>query len=704
MSFSVQPSPNLENGTPDSKREEIRNYFHDCWGVYESLFDVMASDEAYFQRADPLRHPLIFYLGHTATFFINKMVLAKVISERVNPRFESIFAIGVDEMSWDDLNEQNYKWPTVAEVWQYRREVRAVVEQAIDELPLSLPVTWEDPFWVIMMGIEHERIHIETSSVLMRQLPLKFVQENLRWPVCEQSDKAPENNFLNVAGGQVILGKPLGHKYYGWDNEYGKQETSVTDFRAGRFLVSNGEFKKFIDAGGYSTQKWWSEEGWAWRNFRKAEYPVFWIMGKNGKVSLRCLATEIDMPWNWPAEVNFLEAKAFCNWMAETTGRPVRLPSEAEWYRLLAVAGLNDVEDWSQAAGNINLSQGASPCPVNKYLTAGFGDVMGNVWQWTETPISGFPGFKVHPLYDDFSTPTFDTRHNLFKGGSWISTGNEVTKYARYAFRRHFFQHAGFRYIESAAPVEIKNEVYETDSSVSQYCEFHYGVEYFGVPNFPKQVAEICGELVKSRPHARALDLGCATGRSSFELARFFDHVTGVDFSARFIRVGHEMQQTGTILYTMAEEGELVTYHEKNLKDFGLEQLQDKVEFWQGDAHNLKTQFTDYDLVLACNLIDRLYNPAKFIEHILRRIKPGGLLVLLSPYTWLEEFTPKDNWLGGRKVDGENVMTLDGLRRELEPVFTLVGDPKDVPFVIKETARKFQHTVSQMTVWEKTGH
>ena len=79
----------------------------------------------------------------------------------------------------------------------------------------------------------------------------------------------------------------------------------------------------------------------------------------------------------------------------------------------------------------------------------------------------------------------------------------------------------------------------------------------------------------------------------------------------------------------------------------------------------------------------------------------GGLLVLMSPYTWLEEFTPRDKWLGGRKVDGENVTTLEGLRARLEPGFRMVAEPRDVEFVIRETARKFQHTASHMTVWEK---
>ncbi|MGY8784664.1 MAG: SUMF1/EgtB/PvdO family nonheme iron enzyme, partial [Pseudomonadales bacterium] len=106
-------------------------------------------------------------------------------------------------------------------------------------------------------------------------------------------------------------------------------------------------------------------------------------------------------------------------------------------------------------------------------------DVTGNVWQWTESPIDGYPGFNVHPWYDDFSTPTFDGKHNLIKGGSWISTGNETLASSRYAFRRHFFQHAGFRMVisEQEPKKQAQDNVYETDELIAQYCEFHYGNE-----------------------------------------------------------------------------------------------------------------------------------------------------------------------------------------------------------------------------------
>ncbi len=701
MSFEVMPTPLLDKKNPDTLREEIRRYFRDAWSVYENLFEVMANDESYFTRADPLRHPIIFYLGHTATFFINKMILAKILTERIDPHLESIFAIGVDEMSWDDLNEENYDWPTVAQTWEYREKVRLVVENVIDTLPLSAPVSWNDPFWVVLMGIEHERIHLETSSVLMRQLPLHLVRTQKNWPVCDRAGEAPSNDLVSVSGGLVVQGQAENHPYYGWDNEFGRLETEVTDFKASRYLVSNGEFKNFVDNKGYETRKWWTEEGWSWVQFRKAKFPSFWVEKEVGVFNLRCLAQEISMPWDWPAEVNYLEAKAFCNWKAEVSGRSVRLPTEAEWQRLLQASGMADQAPWTGSKANINLSRYASSCPVNDHAQGDFFDVVGNVWQWTETPIGGFPGFKVHPLYDDFSIPTFDTRHNLFKGGSWISTGNEATPFSRYAFRRHFFQHAGFRYIESTAEVELQDDIYETDELISQYCEFHYGDDYYEVPNFPRKAAEICGELMQGRTFRRALDLGCATGRSTFELARFCEQVTGIDFSARFIKVGHEMQNRGSIRYAIPNEGELVHFHEKSLKQFGLDGVRDKVEFWQGDAHNLKPQFTGYDLVLACNLVDRLYHPAKFLAHITERINKGGLLVLLSPYTWLEEFTPKEHWLGGKKVAGENLTTLDGLHQELEPVFRRLGEPQDVPFVIRETARKFQHSLSQMTVWEK---
>lgn len=705
MTSSLFPrTPPLAGSDVDASRARILDYFHRSFERYEQLFEVLSCDAAYFKKPIALRHPLIFYFGHTATFFINKLLLTGLLtghaSSRINPRFESMFAIGVDEMSWDDLNEANYQWPTVAEVKAYRDAVRATVDGIIRNAPLTLPIDWDNPWWAILMGIEHERIHLETSSVLIRQHPLDYVRPHPAWQPCRSTGIAPENTLVNIPAGPVHLGKAPTDASYGWDNEYGQHDAAVPAFQASRYLVSNGEFRQFVDAGGYQDDSLWLEEGAAWKKFAQAEHPTFW-QRDGERWQLRLLSEVVDMPWDWPVETNYHEAKAFCQWQARETGQPVRLPSEDEWVRLLAISGIGEINESEPAPANLHLDHWASSCPVNTFAHGPLFDVVGNVWQWTETPIYPFDGFAVHPIYDDFTTPTYDDRHNLIKGGSWISCGNEARHSARYAFRRHFFQHAGFRTVVGAPLAAAAASHYETDRQLSEYAEFHYGDDYFGVANFPRAIAELAIAAMGERPAGKALDLGCATGRASFELARHFEHVTGIDFSARFINLGVQLAEQGVLRYTLAEEGELVSYRERRLADLGLESVRHKVDFLQGDACNLKALHTGYDLIVAANLIDRLYSPKKLLENIHTRLNPGGLLLIASPYTWLEEHTPRAEWIGGFKQDGENVTTLDGLKALLGKHFRLLGEPIAVPFVIRETRRKFQHSLSEVTVWER---
>lgn len=692
-------TPNLRDSDEVSLRQALRNYFVTTFNRYESLFECLASDEAYYVKPISLRHPLIFYFGHTATFFINKLLLSRMIDSRINHKFESMFAVGVDEMGWDDLNDSHYTWPSVAEVKAYRDKVRALVINVIETAPLQLPVDWGNPWWAIIMGIEHERIHLETSSVLIRQHKLHFVKSLPQWQPSRETGCAPQNILINVPAGSVGLSKDTTHPYYGWDNEYGVHHADVNAFEAAKYVVSNQEFLYFVEAGGYVNSHYWEEEGRAWLNFTKAQFPTFWIKRATGW-HLRLMTEEVPMPWDWPVEVNYHEAKAFCNWKKAETGLPVRLPTEDEWYRLYTTAGLQELGP-QRANANLHLDYFASTCSVTKFAQGEFFDVVGNVWQWTETPIYPFNGFEVHAIYDDFTTPTFDNRHNLMKGGSWISCGNESLASSRYAFRRHFFQHAGFRYVVSGDIKPLPSSHYETDKLLSEYAEFHYGDEYFGVPNFSKNLVELAIKILGEKPKISALDLGCASGRATFELARYFDRVTGIDFSARFIGQGVQLTKGETLRYALAEEGELVAYKSRSLLELDLDDVKTKVNFMQGDACNLKPQFTGYDFILAANLIDRLYSPAKFLSQIHERLNLGGVLMLASPYTWLSEHTPREEWLGGFKKDGESFTTLDGLKAHLQQHFRLISGPIEVPFVIRETKRKYQHTLSEVTFWER---
>jgi 5-histidylcysteine sulfoxide synthase len=297
----------LNSGTAEDKRVEIRDYFHKSFTLDEQLYDTLAHDKAFFLRPEPLRHPLIFYLGHTAVFYVNKLIVAKVIEERINPHYEALFSIGVDEMSWDDLNSDNYDWPSVAEVKAYRDQVRTMVDHVIETLPLELPIDWDNPFWVIMMGIEHSRIHLETSSVIIRRLPLDQVRPLPLWEICDETGVAPQNQLLSVAGGTVTLGKDKKNALYGWDNEFGRHQFHVEDFQASKYLVSNQEFMTFVEAGGYRDESYWTEEGRRWIDFSKTGKPLFWV--KDGATyRLRTMAREISMTWDWPVEVIYLVA------------------------------------------------------------------------------------------------------------------------------------------------------------------------------------------------------------------------------------------------------------------------------------------------------------------------------------------------------------------------------------------------------------
>jgi len=687
---------NLKTGTVASKRAEIREYFLKTFELFEKQFEIFVDDAVFYERPEPLRHQIIFYFGHTATFYINKMILGKYISERINPTYESMFAIGVDEMSWDDLNDKHYEWPSVNEVREYREKTKQVVLNYIDNMNFSLPITWENPMWIVLMGIEHERIHIETSSVLHRQLDISKVKEHRDFNICEDtSDTYPRNELLHVKGTEIKIGKDTDGDFFGWDNEYGLHVEKVEDFKASKYLVSNGEFLEFIKAGGYENDEFWSNEGQNWKAYTQAKHPTFWIKKCNG-YSYKSLTKIFPLPLNWPVDVNFLEAEAFCNYLRDKLSLDITLPTEA-MQRCLRDECI--IKNEINVEANIGFKY-ASSTPVDKYKHNNFYDVVGNVWQWTQTPIDRLDGFKIHPLYDDFSVPTFDGRHNIIQGGSWASTGNAELADSRYAFRRHFFQHAGFRYVQTSQQTQTDDLYYEKDEIISQYCEFHFGDEYLGVPNFTKKIAQIANKYAINKNSV--LDIGCSVGRASFELAKEFKNVTGIDFSARFVQVAQTLKDQRVLRYEKKIEGDITEAKEITLKSLELENVDlDRLEFWQGDACNLKPHFKNYDMIIGINLLDRLYDPKLFLEDIAKRLNKDGIFIVGSPFTWSDEYVEKEHWLGGKVENHKPIYSYDTLAQILDKEFSLVEGPFDVEFVIQEHIRKYQHTFSKFSVWKK---
>lgn len=234
--------------------------------------------------------------------------------------------------------------------------------------------------------------------------------------------------------------------------------------------------------------------------------------------------------------------------------------------------------------------------------------------------------------------------------------------------------------------------IYETDRYVEEYLLFHYAspedlLPWSGGPlaalDFPRRTV---GYFSEGRV-ARSLDVGCAVGRSTLELARTSDEVIGVDFSAAFIEAARAMASGGRIRCRRLEEGH-VTSEVEIKQPSGLDAR--GVTYEVGDAMDLRPDLGVFDRVHAGNLVCRLPEPRRFLDRLRGLVVPGGELVLATPCTWLEEFTRRENWPEGR--------TLDWLKMALEGDFEL-AEVADEPFLIRETARKFQWTVSMVTRW-----
>ncbi|MFT3992143.1 MAG: putative 4-mercaptohistidine N1-methyltransferase [Luteolibacter sp.] len=240
--------------------------------------------------------------------------------------------------------------------------------------------------------------------------------------------------------------------------------------------------------------------------------------------------------------------------------------------------------------------------------------------------------------------------------------------------------------------------IYETEKLVSEYLFFHYGSPEEILPPdrpWPVGMQDALDFPCRTPRHfsshtaKRGLDLGCAVGRSTFEMARACEEVIGIDFSHAFIRTAETLRTGGGIPYSRLEEAAIRT--PLIAKAPGGINVS-SIRFQQGDAMNLPESIGTFDRVHAANLLCRLPEPLRLLKRLPSLINPGGELVLATPCTWLEEFTPPTNW--------PETTTLDWLKQHLSPHFQLLREAAE-PFLIRETARKFQWTTSLVTVWKR---
>lgn len=616
------------------------------------------------------------------------MKAVNYISEGIDQHIETTMAVGVDEMSWDDLDDSKRQWPSIDEISQYRKKVKLLIRDLIHSTPLTKAIDENSFFWIIMMGIEHERIHLETSSVLIRELPLSYLKKSDLWSHVAPSNKneAPDNSVVQVDGAEVTLGVGSNYPYYYWDNERGEEKAYVDAFKASKYLVSNREFSTFIEDKGYLDNEHWSDEGWDWLQFSKLRAPKFWVETNNG-LKLRIMLDEIDMPWDWPAEVNFHESQAFCRWKSKKMDATIRLPSELE-YSLMSSRLAEDQPEWSEAPGNINLEYYTSPCAINTYEFDGLFDVIGNVWQWSETPIHAFEGFEPHPAYDDFSVPTFDNLHMMIKGGSWASTGNLSLLKSRYAFRKHFYQHAGFRYIESEKIAKSNFPVRTVDQDIAK--KIHEQFQEFNQSYFKKLEKMILQSLDGLSDNLNILNFHPGSGKLSLSLAKKYKNITHAESSANKLRPLQDLINSRRASYEVQIENKLRNYFELTIEgDFS------SILLVQSSTSSLSRLADSYDLVVLDQCIETITDISKFLSEILSRVNRNGLIVISTDYNFSDE-----GFSGFKSSSGESYHGREALLNLFKDDFKLFKE-QNLDYISYINDRKKLVSNKDILIWKK---
>jgi iron(II)-dependent oxidoreductase len=355
----------------------------------DSLFEIV-KPEALYDRPVAERHRIIFYLGHLEAFDSNLL--------RGGPQSEldKLFAFGIDPVGGGLPTDLPRDWPSIEEVQEYNRKIRA----AVDATPAN------EQLWNV--AIEHRLMHAETLAYMLHQMPVdtKVPQVSSRLAAREILP-----GMITIPAGSVTLGRSEG---FGWDNEFDAHSVEVAEFQIDRYKVTNGDYLKFIRAGGYEDEslKWLTEKG--------IKHPVFW----KSETVYRTMFEEIPMPLDWPVYVSHSEATAYARWVGKS------LPTEAEWQLAAenAVPGNTGFERWD-------------PVPVTADAS-----MVGNGWEWTSTLFKPFPGFQPFPFYPGYSANFFDDQHYVMKGGSARTASCLLRTSFRNWFQPHYqYVYSGFR-------------------------------------------------------------------------------------------------------------------------------------------------------------------------------------------------------------------------------------------------------------------
>jgi len=427
---------------------QLHRRLQDARANTDRLFQIVRED-ALYGRPIPERHRIIFYVGHLEAFDWN-LFRERLLSLRsFSSGFDQLFAFGIDPVGGELPSDQPEEWPSVVEVRNYVQIVRSRIDNALETGLVALEARSSASLaeTLLQVAIEHRLMHAETLAYMLHQLP--YSRKNMQHQPAVQAGPV-ENEFVDIPSGEVTLG--LSRKDsspFGWDNEFEATTERVAAFRISKYMVTNGEFLRFLQAGGYENSEYWSPEDWQWKEKQAIRHPIFWEPSGPGWL-YRGMFEELPLALNWPVYVSHAEASAYARWAKAS------LPTEAQWQRASYGTHLKCERPyaWGTVApnptlGNFDFTRW-DPAPVNGFPAnkSAFGVVgqLGNGWEWTSTPFAPFPGFQPFEFYPGYSANFFDGRHFAMKGGSARTAACMLRRSFRNWFQPHYqYVYAGFR-------------------------------------------------------------------------------------------------------------------------------------------------------------------------------------------------------------------------------------------------------------------
>ena len=311
---------------------------------------------------------------------------------------------------------QRWRWtlplPSLVATRSYLSEVLALVLRRLEREPENA-----DLHYFIQLAAFHEDMHAEAFHYTRQTLGYSDPM-----PARESTpDAALGSGDAGLPGGLFLLGATQADGFV-FDNEKWAHEVRIAPFRMARTAVSNAEFLEFVEAQGYLRRECWDAEGWAWRESCSLDAPRYWVRTGSGWNARRFDRT-VPLEGTHPVlHVNWHEAQAYCRF----AGR--RLPTEAEWEYAASFdqAGTKRRYPWGEAAPAADLAnlEGSGTVPAAALAdgrsASGCLHLLGNAWEWTESPFEPYPGFTVDP-YKEYSQPWFGT-HKVLRGGSFASS------------------------------------------------------------------------------------------------------------------------------------------------------------------------------------------------------------------------------------------------------------------------------------------